>query len=121
MVKKPPKFIEVGGEISFQYTYADYFRDYYANGVWGGINPHGEDIMNFFLEKNEPPEETKHRLTDANTLEEISRKPEKQLIVRELQAGIVLNLNVARSIRGWLDDKIRAMESTIEEAKKKEK
>lgn len=121
MVKKDQKLTEVGEEISFKYTYADYFRNYYANGIWGGINPHGEIIMNFYLEKNKPPEETKHRLTEANTLEEISRKPKEQLIVRELQAGIVLNLNVARSIRDWLDDKIKSMETVLEEAKTERK
>ena len=119
MEKKPQRIIEPGGEVvAFQYTYADYFRNVYSNGVWGGTNPHGEIVMNFFLEKIQPPEITKHKATESGRLELLSRDPYPDLIIREFQVGVVLNLSVARSVRDWLSDKIESMESAIAAAKK---
>ena len=117
MEKNGKKILKPGDEVSFKYEYAEQFKTIYANGVWGGPNAYGDIVMNLFVEKAKPPEESKHAIREDGTLEEKSRVPSKDIIVRELQVGIFLNLNVARSIKNWLDQKIKVMESSIAEKK----
>jgi len=118
MAKIGEKIVKAGEEITFKYKHAEHFKTIYANGVWGGPNPHGEIVMNFFLERNQPPEETKHVIAEDRTLVEKSRVPSKDVLIRELQVGIILSLSVARSVKEWLDQKITLLESSLEEAKR---
>ena len=113
MKKNGEKKPRIGEEVSFKYTYAEQFKVLYANGVWGGPNAHGDIVMNFFIERQKPPEETTHIILPEGKLDEKSRTPKKDLLIREFQTSVILNLSIAKSVREWLNDKIEVLENAI--------
>ena len=71
-----------------------------ATGAWGGPTPQGELLCNFYVEYTEIPESIKLEITDGSS-EEIG-KITTDVLVRELQVGIVMRPDIAKSIGEWL-------------------
>ena len=71
-----------------------------ATGAWGGPTPQGELLCNFYVEYTEIPESIKLEITDGFS-KETERIP-TDLLVRELQIGIIMRPDIAKSIGEWL-------------------
>ncbi len=100
-------------QINFKYLYSDDYNPIYVNGAYGGINPKGELVINFYFERHGLPKSQSYELTEKGTLgEEIERKPDDLSIsmVRSVQTGIVLTLQSAKEIYNWLGEEIKKLE-----------
>ena len=74
-----------------------------ATGAWGGPNPNGEIIIDFFIERVEPPESITLEIDESGNAEEKDRS--SQRAIRERQIGIVLRPDIALSIGNLLIEK----------------
>jgi hypothetical protein len=104
--------------MEFKYTKSPEYRLKYVNGAFGGPSPKGEIKIDFFIDHNEAPDLLVHEITSSGQIgDEIERKPDRQPITRELQVGIIMNLNDAKSIHEWLCRHIRTIEERMKEKK----
>ena len=69
--------------------------------------------MAFFSEHSALPESAQFEVDQNTHQARASRAPTRgdPEWVREIETEIIMSLSFARSLRGWLDDKIKTMES----------
>ncbi len=100
--------------IKCKYLFKDDYNPLYVNGAHGGINPLGEIIVHFFLERNALPNSETFKVSENGQLgaEAVKSEPEdlKNSFVRYVQTGIVLNYQTAKEIHRWLDGHIKKLE-----------
>jgi len=73
------------------------FRVIHADGAWGGITPQFNIQMALFSERHPIPTEVSYKLEPSGL---------RDGIVREIEADVIMSLDVARALRIWLDNKI---------------
>ena len=102
-----------GHKIRFKYSISDNYTPKYINGAYGGITPRGEIVVNFFFERNDMPVSQEYSVTpDGKLGSEMSSVPEdvSSTICRHVETGIILTLNSAKELSGWLNEKIAILE-----------
>lgn len=107
-------------KIKVKYKYADDYNPQYVNGAHGGINVQGEIVANFYFERVPMPNSITHEVTKEGGLGNIvATEPEDltKSVLRYVQSGIVMNLEVAKQIHKWLGNQIALREGQIKEAK----
>ena len=92
--------------LKFQYLKADSYITYHVDGVFGGVTPKGMVHMDVFTEKFPTPSCISHELSEDGKLGGEIDRVVRDGIIRELQAGLVMDLNTARQFRDWLSAKI---------------
>lgn len=99
--------------VNFKYKFDDNYNPLYINGAYGGINPRGEIIANFYFERNPLPYEEKRHIDEAGEfVGEIETNPKEHEtnVVRYVSAGVVMNLDSAKAIHQWLGQHIEQFE-----------
>ncbi len=88
------------------------FRPLSMDGVFGGVTPHGRIAMSVFSERLPLPQMIVHRVTEEGTLgdELQTERVTKAGIIRDVQAVIYFDSNVAKSLIGWLKDQLEILE-----------
>ncbi len=115
--------IEIPKEITFQYKISDNYVIYSIDGVHGGLNAQGDIIMNFFSERHPIPRRETYRTQKDGSLIPTPIETEKTSdIIRNVNFGIALKPNTARSIANWLIDKADMIDKILKaELKEREK
>lgn len=108
--------------ITFHHIKSNFFRVIHADGVWGGVTPHLQIQMAFFSERLPIPEIVKHTITPDGQLgkEVVADRVTREGVVREIEASVVVSLEVAKVLRAWLDEKIQLAESVAVNNNQKE-
>jgi non-canonical (house-cleaning) NTP pyrophosphatase len=101
--------------IKFTYIKNNNYSVHHVDGAYGGITPKGDITLNFFSERFPIPNTVTHELIDGKTLGKEIDKVSKEGIIREIECGIIINLDTARSINKWLIDKINEIENIIKQ------
>ena len=99
--------------IKFKYIFPDDYNPKYINGAYGGITPKGEIAVNFYLERQGLPISQKYEIMPEGKLgDEIDKEPSdlQTSMVRYVDTGILLNLNSAKEIIAWLNEKVEIIE-----------
>jgi len=100
-----------GQEIEFHYLKTNSYRSFHVDGIFGGITPKGNIYMELFLERAPTPKSIVREFNDDGSLgKELSRQCKTGLI-REVEAGVVVDLATAEAIRNWLTNKIKVLKS----------
>lgn len=98
--------------ITFHYLKAPNFRTIHADGVIGNITPAGYIHMAVYTERPAIPQEMIQKVNPDGTLGEVI--PEKTIvrdgIVREMDVDVLMSVAAAKSIKSWLEDKIKDIE-----------
>jgi hypothetical protein len=95
--------------VAFDYIKSPYFRAVRADGAIGALTPNGSIHFCLYSERPAIPRRIVHALTANSTLgapidkETISRGS----IVREMDVDVFVTVDVAESIRDWLDKRIK--------------
>ena len=109
--------------IRFEFIKSNLFRVIHADGAFGGLTPRLGIFINFYSERPPIPKVLVHRVSETSGVlgEEIREKRESKTgIVRESEVGVCVDVEVAKSLVVWLQDKIHAIEDarrTMEDAK----
>jgi len=109
--------------VRFKYVFAEDYNPIYANGAWGGINPDGEIVINFYLQRLALPDSVTHSVgPEGRVGAQMKQEPESQkhTFVRYVTNGVVLDLKHAKTIRDWLDKHIADAEAREVQAKAEE-
>jgi hypothetical protein len=103
--------------LNFKYKFPKDFNPVYSNGVYGGIAPQGELVVNFYFERPPLPYEETLKLDENYNASEHTTVPENHNlnIVRYVSSGVVLNLDTAKSFHEWLGNKIEILEKAEKE------
>jgi len=98
-------------QVRFHYLKSDFFRVLHVDGVHGGISPRGQIQMAVFNERLPIPQQSVYKLVDGGLGEEISdERIQKEGIIREVEAELLMSVDTARSLVAWLTDKIDQIE-----------
>jgi hypothetical protein len=103
---------KIPDKIELHYLKSTHYRVVHADGVYGGVTPRGLIHVNFFSERHPIPQKVTHRVTpDSKLGDEIEREGRSGLI-REVEVGAVIDVEVAKSFVQWLQEKIAIIEKT---------
>jgi len=101
--------------VCFDYIKSSFFRIIHVDGVVGGLTPRLDIQMNFWSERFPIPKQVVHRREpDGGLGEEIlAERLTRDAIIREVEAGIVLDFYTAKAIRDWLNKRIEEVEKIL--------
>ena len=107
--------------VKFKYIFADDYNPVYANGVFGGVTPAGEIVINFYLERHALPISQSHHIKQDGTLDNnvFMNEPDDLVssMVRFIKSGVVLNLEGAKTVHSWLEKQIKSSEKNLQARK----
>ena len=94
--------------VSFRYHKSQSFRVIHADGAFGGLTPRKGIFLAFYNERFPIPEVTVQEVTAEGRLgaEILGQRQVKGEIIREVEAGIVMDPEVAKSLVMWLNERI---------------
>lgn len=112
----------VQSKVEFHYIKSNHFRVIHADGVYGGATPRGFIHMDFFSERSPIPRKVTQKVTASGQLgEEIAAESErKEGVVREVEVGVMISLEQARSLTKWLEEKIQLLETALKQQRQEE-
>ena len=97
-------------ELDIHYIKSNCYRTFHVDGIFGGITPGGKIHAATFVERQVLPETVRHEVEpDGKLGAEVSRVT-KQGITREIEAGLVIDIGMAKTFRDWLDRNIKEFE-----------
>ncbi|MCB0744832.1 MAG: hypothetical protein KDC67_13070 [Ignavibacteriae bacterium] len=108
-------------KIKCKYIFKDEYNPKYINGAQGGINPQGEILINFYLERNALPNSQTFQIEDNKIIpKEIESEPKdlNNSFVRVIENGVIMNYQTAKEIHKWLGNHIGKLEELDELNKK---
>jgi hypothetical protein len=83
----------------------------HADGMFGGPTPYGLLYMAFFAEHAKLPDTIQYAVDGAaKTLTPVNQPNQQTGWVREVGGEVIMSLDVARSLRSWLNDQITILE-----------
>jgi hypothetical protein len=98
-------------KISFDYIKSSQFRVIRVDGAHGGITPKGHVIqMAFFSERQPIPKRETYKL-EKGRLSKLIAKEERNAIIREVEVEALIDIETAKTIVKWLEDKIQQAEN----------
>ena len=94
--------------VSFEYIKSNFFRVIHADGIHGGLSADLDIHMAVFSERRPIPKEVVHFVTGEGTLgkEDLAARKTRAGMIREVDADIVVDLNTARVVVRWLQERI---------------
>ncbi len=98
-------------QIKFDYIKSNYFRSIHADGIWGGVNGHLDIAMAFYSERPAIPQQITIPIENGKLGNEIeAKRVGRDAVIRDVEISVTMNVEVARSFRHWLDEKISAID-----------
>lgn len=100
-------------KIKCKYIFKEDYNPKYVNGAQGGVNPQGEIVINFYLERNALPNSQTFKVeNDRVTPKEIESEPPdlKSSFVRVIENGVVMNYQSAKEFHRWLGNHLEKLE-----------
>lgn len=112
--KSPPKIININ------YIKTNTYRTYHVDGVFGGITPNGKIHAQLFVQRLVTPQIIQHELIEEEgQLGREIKRIGKTGVVREIESGIIMDVEMAKIFRDWLDEKIKKSEEDRKTREKK--
>jgi len=99
-------------KVVFNYIKSNFFRVIHVDGIIGGPGPRSSISVNFFSERLPIPTRQAFTLNSERTLgDEIqTERRARSGIVREVEAGVVMDLSTAKMFLHWLAERIADVE-----------
>jgi hypothetical protein len=105
------KLDQLPSSVIFNYIKSNYFRVVHADGAMGGFTPRGHLFVSLYSERAPLPDVTVQAVENGQLGQEIvEQRKSTEGILRELEVGVVMDLNVAKSLATWLKERIDIME-----------
>ncbi len=100
---------QLPSSITSHHIKSNYFRVIHADGAIGGFTPRGQIFFNLYSERPPVPEITVHAVQNGQLGKEITegRPPLSAGILRELEVGVIMDVNVAKALVTWLNERIK--------------
>ncbi len=100
-------------EVKLDYIKAPTFKDVFVDGVFGGITPRGYIQMAVYNERFAIPQTVVFKVQeDGSPGDEVEHKRvARSDVVRDLEANLIMDADLARSIGTWLVEKADALDA----------
>jgi hypothetical protein len=105
--------------IDIYYKKTNNYRTYHVDGVFGGVTPRGKFYIELYIDRSPTPQTIRHKIDEDGKIGDEVNREGKEGIIREIEAGLIMDYDVARSIRDWLDAKIKILDAKISLAENK--
>lgn len=103
--------------LRFHYIKSSAYRVVHADGVIGGPTPNGHLHASFFSERLPIPTVIDQAVRDAGggrgVLGEETFREGKNGVVREVEVGVAMTLDMAKRLHGWLGRHIEQLEAAM--------
>ncbi len=122
--EKPPGIDVKENRITFDYIKSNFFRVIHVDGIIGGISPRAGLIqMSMWNDRWPIPKQATYELTKDGTLGEeiISERVQRDAVVREVEVIALMDIDVAKQMRSWLDDQITTLDKAMKKKPRKPK
>ena len=103
--------------IQFAYRESRSYRTIHVGGAFGGINTSGDIFAGIFSVRPHLPNSSFVDIDEAGTALGGEQHETTPGMVREVEVGLLMDLETAKAIRTWLNEKITTLESAIEQHK----
>jgi len=102
-------------KIKFFYIKSNYYRVIHVEGAHGGITPRGNIFAALFNDRAPIPQATVQSVTSSGSLgpEIHEERTQKEGIVREVEVGVMMDLNAAIAFHKWLGEKIDNLKEIV--------
>ncbi|MEO5929001.1 MAG: hypothetical protein ABIR47_03625 [Candidatus Kapaibacterium sp.] len=97
---------EESKELEFHFVKTPSYRSYAVDGAFGGITSKGKVYMELFLERAVTPTSIVYDVSNIEDFKEIRRNG-KQGYIREVECGIILDIQGAIAVHNWLGTRIK--------------
>ena len=99
--------------LSIEYIKSNSFRVIHADGIHGGLSPDLDIHMAIFTERWPFPREIFHAINEDGTLgpEDLTKRKVRKGLVREIDADVIIDVQTAKSIVTWLNEKIMQIDA----------
>ncbi|WP_299289421.1 hypothetical protein [uncultured Mucilaginibacter sp.] len=98
-------------DFTFKYVKPLSFKTAKIDGIIGGLNVKREISMNFYVDAIDLPSDVIHTVNENTTIgDPILENKKTQSALRELLSGVNFDIQTAKSIVVWLNDKIKEAE-----------
>ena len=104
-------------KLDAHYVKSSHYRTIHADGVWGGITPQLNIQMAFYSEHHPIPEIVHYEVKPGEPLKEVKRTASEG-VVREVEAEMIVSLELAESVVRWLNGKIEEVKKFQKEAER---
>ncbi len=99
--------------IKIRYLKSYDYKASLATGVYGGITANGMINANFFTDRTILPDSQLIEVNDSGVQIGLPKDQKDGDLLREVQTGILMDLNTAKVIVAWLDSKIEEFEKNF--------
>lgn len=102
--------------VTTDYIKSNFFRVVHVDGVFGGMTPQGLVHLDFFSERRPIPKKTTYTVVDGQIGSEVreERVSRDAFSVREVEVGVVFDINFAKSLIVFLQSQIDEHEKAVE-------
>jgi hypothetical protein len=99
--------VQIPSSVTLNYIKSNYFRVIHADGAIGGFTPKGEMFVSLYSERPPLPDVTVQAIENGQLGPEIlEQRRGTEGILREVEVGVVMDLNVAKALVVWLMERI---------------
>lgn len=99
--------------LRFHYEKAGLHRVVHCDGVYGGPSPSGQQLVLHFFSERRPIPKSVTAVFDPATgkvTDDATEKDQRDGVFREVETTAIMSLDVAQSLRKWLDQHIDTLE-----------
>lgn len=97
--------------VDFHYIKTNNYRTYHVDGIFGGLTPDAKKIyIELFVQRSATPKRVQYEVVDGRIGEETGDREGLEGLVREVESGLIMDLEVARVLRDWLSRKIESVD-----------
>lgn len=108
---------EIPEVLRYDYIKSNLFRMIHADGVIGGPTPKGLIFAAFWNERSPIPQQVAHEIVKTEGGPGVARlgreltdqRVTRQAVVRETEVGVLMDVEMADRLRGWLEQQIQAI------------
>lgn len=102
--------------IRIKYIFREDYNPVYANGAYGGVNPSGEIVANFYFQRHAlPNEENIYPDRHEQLPEEL-----EHTAIRFVENGVILSVDTAKQLAMWLLQKAEEAQNLTTKAVKED-
>lgn len=103
-------------KVRVEYVKSNLFRVSHVDGAFGGTSPRLELFISFYSERFPIPKVLTYEVSPTGMPGEeiVAERESKSGIIREVEAGIILDLPAAKAFSAWLNGKVAELEQTRE-------
>ena len=104
-------------KLRIEYKKSNSFRVIHADGAYGGTSPRLQLFIAFYSERFPIPQVLTYEISDTGApVREIpSERESKEGVFREVEVGVMLDINAAKGFAAWLNEQIAELEKRREQ------